>query len=84
MSRSAFAFSLQNRIAIASALDFCPFAERLAEGPRVNDFLRCLPLPRKLEQKLALIGNHRSHSLAHILVFERYSFTVAGHRAIWL
>lgn len=48
---------LADPIGIERPLDFCPCAVWFREGPRVNDFFRCLPLPRKVEHELWLIGN---------------------------
>src|SRR5262250_917872 len=60
---------LADPIGIERQLDFCPCAARLGEGPRVNDFLRSLPLPRKVEHELWLIGNRvRGLPVQHRLV----------------
>ena len=69
MSLATFALSLRTPSKIEKPLDFCPCAARLGERPRVNDFLRFLPLPRKVEYELWLIRNRvRGFLVQHRLV----------------
>ena len=54
---------------IEFTLDPRPRAARLGEGPGVDDLLRRLPLPRKVEHELWLIANRvRGLPIHHCLV----------------